>query len=1214
MAKKRKPVDPLTAAIQAGVDAGNKAVAQAKRPKKKAAPKKLSPFLTNAIPTLKPAPAPRPKAKPKKSPTVTNALAGITGDKKVPPARKPAARPKPKAKPAGPTVAGALAAISGNPEKNREVDKLQGRVHAALQKSGRGRRLEDIHIKTDPETGQRSVLIKERRNLRPDSGFKLSLKDALAGEENKARPSMKDATTKASAIDAAGLKILEQTLRPIYGVANAADAAVTGKPVLDAAVRGVQLKDKTLFSDVLKHAGVSKGLAGPLGFALDVLADPTTYITGGLSAVGKAEAKKAAQLAAKSSRAAAEQVAARAAQDSLRRSAARGVPAAKAREVAARKAEEAAKAHMVAAGERAARAAARKIDQTASKGRGVDLRVAGKSVPGVVRGTAAVGRGTKRAAALAPAPVKKVGNVGKEQVREVRPTMTPAGANASQYVAARQVARESRAASQAGAAAAEREARGLRKRIDALRKKHGDDIQDDMIHAIETRTIGKLPADAQKVAREVRDHYRYMKRIRVAAGVREGTIRDYFPHAREDALHARMGIVEDATTAVRGSGARRTGPNPEGSGRRTDRRPLREVNVDRVARGESKHSTDVPLVTQNYVTSTKRTAAENKAFRDLAAVGKPYKVGDTLKAGEAVYHLGFAGKNSRYGLRPVKDGEGKRAGQYVVLDEKTVETVMQRLGPQVATTQLGRAFDRTTAGFKRVATFTPGFHIRNAIGDTQMAYLAQPGGKLIRNTAQARKINKALTQLEKNQGKRLGASMGNSGKTVKVAGQRVPVEQVAAAAQKAGVTQSGQLTRELVDLASAGVGTRAVRGGKVRRAGQAVAAPVSRAVRSRENITRLSTFKHGLDTGMSTREAADLSLKTHIDYGDLTQLERKLMRRAMPFYTFSARAIPLHAEKLITHPGKFAAYAKLIAEGGKAAGLESDFWNNVDVYRQRQLGVPIKVGGDVVIVSAGLPITTLNELPVGLSPNAYATEVLNYLGGLTNPVLKDPVELWANYSTFFRNEIRPPGRPLVAAPKWVEALPDAAKKRLGVTTLVDPKTGDTVPAWDAKTNYVFKAIPGPVALVQNLMTEGTSRRGQGPAAKLIGAAGIKVDDYDPAKVALDNAYKLSTKINNQRGKLRQQLGSEYAEDPDYQNLMRKQKEVDAARDMLREQDPDLPPLKKKAAASSPSSGWGDSSSPASGGGSSGNPSGWGDGGGTGGGAGPGSSSGWGDGG
>lgn len=1134
-----------------------------------------------------------------------NAGAGVSGRGNAAP-RKPAPRPVPRAKPkAGPKQPPALAFVvkaqkqaktqrtaRGGKDDKSSADLKRGDVYkksteykrslalAALAKQGRTPAFRDITIGKDDINGKPVVNIKHRRKYQLDANEQVSLASLLNGKG--VQPAgMTKAIGKLGRGDASGIAILGETLRPIHAVAGAADAAVQGKSLSEigkAASRGIQNKDKKLFSDVLKTLGAPKAVQSALGLTLDIALDPTTYLTGGASAVGKGAASKAGAQAAAQAARGADAAAARAVADSIRKSRARGASDTVARAAAAEAGKAAKKAHLTRAKERGKQAAARKQATYADKGRGIDIRFAGKSVPGVTRATAKTGKGIKAVAAQAPQPVKKAGRISREGVREVRPTLAPAGANKAQFAEAQAIAREARAGTNAGAITADREARGLAARIAKLEKQHGPTVKADVIHAIETGKIGTLPVGLQQTAREIRDHYKHMKRLRTRAGIREGTIKNgrYFPHAREDALHARMGIVEDATTSVAGASTRRTGPSPEGSGRRTDIRPLREASADRVARGESKFSTDIPLVTSNYASSTARAVAENNALKQLASIGRPYKVGDTLKAGEAVYHLGYSGKNSKFGLRPVKDGEARRNGKYVVLEEKVVDTTMARMKPAIAETMAGRGFDRMTGGFKRIATFTPGFHIRNAIGDTQMAYLSQPGRVLPRNTAQAIKANRANVALEKAQAKSLGAKAPVSGKTIKVAGERMPIEQFVAMAQKLGVTQSGQISRELADLAGAALGNPRV-GGRVSRGARKATDPISRGMRGRENVTRLSTFKHGLDGGMTPREAANFSLGTHIDYGLLTTLERKAMRRAMPFYTFSARAIPFHAEKLITNPGKFAAYAKIIDEGAKAAGLEDGWWNGASEFHQRAMGVPLKVNGDVVLVSAGLPMQMLNELPTSTSPGKYADEILNYVAQMTTPIVKSPIEFWQNYSFFFRDKIEQPNRPLVSAPRWVKALPRDAQKKLGVTSIYDPKLERMVPGWPAKTNYIAKSIPGPVSLIQNLLTEGTSKRNQGTAAKIIGAAGIKVDDYDPAKVALDNSYELAEKIKKERAKVKQQVGPEYKDSVEYQRLSQELKQVEAAREMLSGQaaTPTSSTSTKRAPVAS--GGWGHSS-------------------------------------
>jgi hypothetical protein len=81
-----------------------------------------------------------------------------------------------------------------------------------------------------------------------------------------------------AAVSAPAAKALEQTTRPLHAVAGGVDAAVRGENVLKGAERGITLKDRKTFSDVLKSAGVkNKTVAGVAGFGLDLVADPLTY-------------------------------------------------------------------------------------------------------------------------------------------------------------------------------------------------------------------------------------------------------------------------------------------------------------------------------------------------------------------------------------------------------------------------------------------------------------------------------------------------------------------------------------------------------------------------------------------------------------------------------------------------------------------------------------------------------------------------------------------------------------------------------------------------------------------------------------------------------------------------------------------------------------------------------------------------------------------------
>jgi len=72
--------------------------------------------------------------------------------------------------------------------------------------------------------------------------------------------------------------------RPLYASAGAAKAIVKGNEnVLGEAWKGLKGEEKETYSDVLKEAGIDNKIArGVVGFALDVVLDPTTYFGGTL--------------------------------------------------------------------------------------------------------------------------------------------------------------------------------------------------------------------------------------------------------------------------------------------------------------------------------------------------------------------------------------------------------------------------------------------------------------------------------------------------------------------------------------------------------------------------------------------------------------------------------------------------------------------------------------------------------------------------------------------------------------------------------------------------------------------------------------------------------------------------------------------------------------------------------------------------------------------
>lgn len=924
--------------------------------------------------------------------------------------------------------------------------------------------------------------------------------------------------------DAAALKVLNQTTRVTRGLAGATRETVKGRPgkAPGALAKGVTKNKGPLFGDVLREAGVPKGAAAVVGFGLDVGTDPTTYLTLGTGSV----AKKTAQTAA----------------------------------VAA--AEKAAKAGMSKAGqETVARAAAKKAAAAAPKGSGITVKFAGKEAPGIRRATASVGR---KANLRTPGKVRTVG-------RQVNPRISPEDVSREQFSAMKQTERQARSTR----AQARRRATD-KGRLTAANLTPAQYAQ--VIDAIERRKIGKLPAELRPVAQRVRDDFRHELRLRRRAGVATGDITKaksgamgYVPHVSEDVV---------GTKSKKAVGQRTV--RPASSRTRKDRRPISEINTERSwlkNSGEAPYSTNLPTLQADYIARSGNARAQAQVARGLVKQGRDIakdvqsqiarakrqghgatpKV--TLKDGESVYHVGGVtgtAKDTGRGIRKVdtdspefeqllKSGTTKEGGRYVVLPDSLVEEAYRNLGTD--RTVIGAGFDKAMGGWKGIATATPGFHIRNMIGDTQMAYLGQRGHRMPTNVRAASRALGEQTRRDVAQKTSMRPAKG-SDKTVKLAGKTVPVSQFVDELMQHGVLRSGQRGRELEDLLS-GTGASRVKDQSTRRAkvrGKASRAwgPVERLMQNREDLMRAATYKEARDRGLSPAEAADWSMKHHIDYGDLTEAERVFARRAAPFYTFSARAIPLHVQRLVTNPGKFATIEKARQETAGAFGMGQDWEKDLPEYKQRAIPFGVKIGGNPMALDAQLPINTLNELPGTMKPGEQLGEWGQFLAGLATPAGKIPVELLANRSFFFRKDIQSAELPLVSAPGWAGALPKGVQKTLGVTKIKDRRTGKMVLGWPGRTDYIARQVPGMAALLNSLSTEGAGRSGRAGWEKWASTTGVKFDPVDANTTRIFRLFEDEAKLKTQLAALRQQGrgGGRNSTDPKVRALSKQIRAID----------------------------------------------------------------------
>ena len=164
-----------------------------------------------------------------------------------------------------------------------------------------------------------------------------------------------------------------------------------------------------------------------------------------------------------------------------------------------------------------------------------------------------------------------------------------------------------------------------------------------------------------------------------------------------------------------------------------------------------------------------------------------------------------------------------------------------------------------------------------------------------------------------------------------------------------------------------------------------------------EGNAKLAHFIAKRKEGLSAFDAGESVKKYLFDYEDLTKVEKEVFKRAMPFYTFTRKNIPVQLETLIKNP---VGQSKLIKAKNNVEILTGDDKTQHILPEWLKDSAPVYVGnkdGKVryIKLEGFLPVADLNKFSGG------AQELLN----MVSPVIKVPTEQLANYNFFFGKKI-----------------------------------------------------------------------------------------------------------------------------------------------------------------------------------------------------------------
>ena len=167
-----------------------------------------------------------------------------------------------------------------------------------------------------------------------------------------------------------------------------------------------------------------------------------------------------------------------------------------------------------------------------------------------------------------------------------------------------------------------------------------------------------------------------------------------------------------------------------------------------------------------------------------------------------------------------------------------------------------------------------------------------------------------------------------------------------------------------------------------------------------EGANRGGAFLGFLKQGYSPQRAAELVAESHVDYSALTSFEKNVMKRAMPFYTFSKKMAPFVARDILEHPGGLTAqYAKtagrMRANDENTALLPSHLGSGMlydTTELSKSLGGVKPEGTRTFFTGLDLPVDAVSAYlsdPFGNKPFRGFESLL----GSLNPIIKSTLEL-----------------------------------------------------------------------------------------------------------------------------------------------------------------------------------------------------------------------------
>lgn len=169
-----------------------------------------------------------------------------------------------------------------------------------------------------------------------------------------------------------------------------------------------------------------------------------------------------------------------------------------------------------------------------------------------------------------------------------------------------------------------------------------------------------------------------------------------------------------------------------------------------------------------------------------------------------------------------------------------------------------------------------------------------------------------------------------------------------------------------------------------------VAEPIRSAGDFGDRLWRTATYLAHRRRGMSMADAAQSVRKFHVDYSDLTAIERNLFRHIVPYYTYSRKNLPIMLRLLFENPFIYSGLGHLVDNASNALGNPE-----LSPYLEESLALPLykTKDGNTIVLNWRLPVEDLARIKNPFTKEGW----LPHMSSL-NPILTTPLQLASNRS------------------------------------------------------------------------------------------------------------------------------------------------------------------------------------------------------------------------